>query len=106
MADKLTIIRELKNTLQIGLNGSVRDIILFGSQASGKASEDSDYDILIVLNEDYDARTENKVYDLCYDIDLKYNIVIDAHLISTKELNTRRGKQPLFIKALQKGLYA
>ena len=106
MTDKLTIIRELKNTLQIGLDGSVRDIILFGSQASNKASEESDYDVLIVLDKDYDSKTENKVYDLCYDIDLKYNIIIDAHLISTKELAARRGKQPLFISALQKGLYA
>lgn len=106
MADKLTIIRDLKSTLQIELNGSVRDIILFGSQSIEKATEDSDYDILIVLDKDYDAKTENKVYDLCYDIDLKYNIIIDAHLISTKELETKRGKQPLFISALQKGLYA
>jgi predicted nucleotidyltransferase len=88
------------------LDGSVRDIILFGSQASGKASAESDYDILIVLDNDYDAKIENKVYDLCYDIDLKYNIIIDAHLISTKELSTRKGRQPIFIHAIQKGLYA
>ena len=106
MTDKLTIIKELKNTLQVELNGSVRDIILFGSQASGKASEESDYDVLIVLNKDYDTKTENRIYDLCYEIDLKYDIIIDVHIISTKELTAKRGRQPLFISALQKGLYA
>jgi len=95
----------LKSNLQIELNGSARDIILFGSQYTEKAVEDSDYDILIVLDKGYDAKTENKAYDLCYNIDFKYNIIIDAHLISTKELETKRGKQPLFISALQKGLY-
>jgi len=106
MTDKITILKDLKRCLQIGLNGSVRDIILFGSQASEKATENSDYDVLIVLYEDYDARIENKVYDMCYDLDLKYNIIIDAHLISTRELNTIRGKQPIFTKAILTGLYA
>lgn len=106
MTDKLTILKDLKSCLQIGLNGTVKNIILFGSQASDQAHEGSDYDILIVIDNDYDARVENKVYDLCYDIDLKYNIIIDAHLISTKELKTIRGKQPLFTKAIQTGLYA
>jgi len=106
MTDKLIIIKELKNTLQVGLNNSIKDVILFGSQASGKASDESDYDVLIVLNKDYDAKTENKIYDLCYEIELKYNIIIDVSIISTKELITKRGKQPLFISAMQKGLYA
>ena len=106
MTDKITILKDLKDCLQIGLNGSVRDIILFGSQASEQASESSDYDVLIVLDKDYDARIENKVYDMCYDINLKYDIIIDAHLISTRELKTLRGKQPIFTKAIQTGLYA
>lgn len=106
MTDKITILKDLKDCLQIGLNGSVRDIILFGSQASEKANENSDYDVLIVLDKDYDARIENKIYDMCYDLDLKYDIIIDAHLISTRELKTIRGKQPIFTKAIQTGLYA
>lgn len=106
MTDKLTIIRDLKNHLQNGFHNSVKDIVLFGSQANGNYSEDSDYDILIVLNKDYGARDENTLYDLCYDIDLKYNIIIDAHFISLRELNTLKGKQPIFTTALKTGIYA
>lgn len=106
MIDRLTILRDLKKYLQIGLNDSVKDIILFGSQSSGNTTDSSDYDILIVLERDYDARVENKVYDLCYDIDLKYNIIIDAHLISRRELKTLKGKQPIYTKAIKTGLYA
>ena len=76
------------------------------TKATGNANENSDYDVLIVLNQTYNARDENKIYDLCYDIDLKYNIIIDAHLISQQELNTMRGKQPIFTNAIQNGLYA
>ena len=99
MADKLTILKELKNSLQKGFKDSVKDIILFGSQAYGRPTEFSDYDILIVLKNDYTARDENQIYDLCYDINLKYNIIIDAHLISERELGTLRGKQPIFTKS-------
>lgn len=106
MADKLTILKELKICLQKGYQDSVKDIILFGSQAFGNQTEISDYDVLIVLKNDYTARDENKIYDLCYDINLKYNIIIDVHLISERELSTIKGKQPIFTKAIKSGIYA
>ena len=34
------------------------------------------------------------------------NIIIDAHLISLKELKTIRGKQPIFKKTIKTGVYA
>lgn len=106
MADKLTILRDLKDYLQKGYSDSVKNIILFGSQVYDNSTANSDYDIVIVLDKDYNARDENLIYDLCYDIDLKYNIIIDAHLISQRELNTIKGKQPIFTNAIKTGLYA
>lgn len=106
MPDKLTILRDLKEYLQKSYKDSVKEIILFGSQAYGNSNDNSDYDILIVLDNDYTAHDENKIYELCYDIELKYNIIIDVHLISERELNTLRGRQPIFTKAIQTGLYA
>lgn len=106
MADKLFILKELKICLQKGYKDSVKDIILFGSQAYGNPNENSDYDVLIVLTKDYTARDENQIFDLCYDINLKYNIIIYAHLISERELNTIKGKQPIFTRAIKSGIYA
>jgi predicted nucleotidyltransferase len=56
MADKLTILKDLKGYLQRRYKNSVKDIILFGSQAYGESTENSDYDVLIVLEKDYTAR--------------------------------------------------
>jgi predicted nucleotidyltransferase len=106
MEDKLKILKELKSYLQKGYPDYVKDIILFGSQAYGNSNENSDYDILVVLEKDYTARDENQIFDLCYDINLKYNIIIDAHLISERELLTIKGKQPIFTKAIKSGIYA
>jgi predicted nucleotidyltransferase len=106
MIDKRVILFDLKRKLEEQYSGSIKNVILFGSQACNMANEYSDYDVLILLNQDYDRNDENRILDICYDIDLKYNILIDAHLISTKELETKRGKQPIYINALKNGIYA
>jgi len=104
--DKVFILKDLKDNLQKLYQGSVKNVILFGSQAKGLANENSDYDILILLDKDYSGKDEDKIFDICYDIDLKYNIIIDAHLLSLKELKTIRGKQPIFMNAINFGIYA
>jgi len=106
MIDKLQILKYLKHHLQQYYNKPVKDVILFGSRASGKEKEHSDFDVLIVLEKDYSRKDEEIILDLCYDIDLKYNIIIDAHIISRNELNSLRGKQPLYINAINRGIYA
>lgn len=106
MIDKRLILVDLKSRLEEQYSDSVKNVILFGSRANNSANEFSDYDILILINKDYNKEDENKILDICYDIDLKYNILIDAHLLSIKELETKRGKQPIFVKALKDGIYA
>ena len=106
MTDSKLILNDLKLGLLEKYSGSLNNVILFGSQASNKATEYSDYDILILLNEDYSRQDEDTILDICYEIDLKYNILIDAHLLSTNELMTLRGKQPVFLNAIKNGMYA
>ncbi|MBP7731604.1 MAG: nucleotidyltransferase domain-containing protein [Bacteroidales bacterium] len=106
MIDKKIILTDLKRKLEELYPDSVRDVVLFGSQANNKANEYLDYDVLIILNRSYNKNDENRILDICYDIDLKYDIIIDAHLISIQELKTKRGKQPIFVNALKNGIYA
>jgi len=48
MGNALRILKELKHYLVAEFGDNILDVILFGSQASGNSSEDSDYDILIL----------------------------------------------------------
>jgi predicted nucleotidyltransferase len=100
------ILQELKAHIADKYKESLSEVILFGSRATGQYQEFSDFDILILLDGDYNSEDENNILDLCYDIDLKYNILIDAHLISKKELSSLRGQQPVFLKAIKSGIYA
>jgi predicted nucleotidyltransferase len=106
MINKSIILKDLKNHLTDKLSESVKDVILFGSQATGKSTEYSDYDILIILENDYSGEDENRILDLCYDINLKYDIILDVHILSKSELNSIRGRQAVFSKAIKSGIYA
>ncbi len=104
--NKKNILNDLKYQLKLRFPDNLKDVILFGSHVTGKARKDSDYDILIVLKQKVDWKTEREISDIRYEIDLKYNIVTDTHVVSEPELLTLRGKQPIFVNALSKGLYA
>lgn len=104
--DNKIILAELKKHLIRNYGNSVKDVVLFGSQANGDSKKYSDYDVLIILKNDYSGQDENKILDLCYDIDLKHDILLDVHIISVNELDTIRGKQPIFTNALKSGIYA
>ena len=106
MIDKRIILVDLKQKLVEQYADAVNNVVLFGSQVNNKANEYSDYDVLILLNKTYNKIDENTILDICYDIDLKYDIIIDAHLLSTQELESKRGKQPIFVNALKNGIYA
>jgi predicted nucleotidyltransferase len=59
---------ELKGALRARFAERLREVVLFGSHARGEAHEESDVDVLVVI----DALTETEkvaVFDLAYDVD-------------------------------------
>lgn len=106
MSKPKEVLTDLKSLLKANFGSPIHDIVLFGSHSRNESDESSDYDILIILQDDYSIEDENQILDLCYDIDLKYDILLDVHILSKDELDSLRGKQPIFVHALQSGVYA
>ena len=106
MKNKKQLIQQLKKTLKSKYGDRIKDVILFGSQALGTAVEYSDYDFLIITREKPDWRFEREISDICFDIELEHDIFIDTLVISEAELDTIRGKQPIYQNALKMGIYA
>lgn len=104
--DKIKILNDLKERLSAHLADNFKDIILFGSQLSDDPDPGSDYDILVIVKNKADWKLERKISDICFEIDLKYNIITDTHILGEDELNTPRGKQPIFVNALNQGYHA
>ncbi len=107
MKKKTILLKQLKALLVANFGEDINNVILFGSQTTGKAHENSDYDVLVILNRDYDWEYQDKVTSVLYDLELEHDIFIDTKIISLDELqNTIRGKQPLYVDAIQEGIYA
>jgi predicted nucleotidyltransferase len=103
--DKIEILKDLKNSLLNRLNDNLVDVVLFGSQLTDNKT-DSDFDILIILKSKTTWRLEREISDVCFDIDLKYGILTDTHILSREDLNSPRGRQPIFKNAIKQGFHA
>ena len=66
-------------------------IILFGSQARGDAHEDSDWDLLVILNKEKKTSEDEDMYGFPFDkIGWNYGVAINAIIYSTKEWEKRK----------------
>jgi len=102
----MVIIQDLKNHLAQYFGDEIVQVILFGSQARKTERSESDYDVLIIVKSKLNWKIKEKIIDLCYDIDLKYDIIIDLHILAEEEINELRGKQPIFHNAIETGIRA
>lgn len=105
-SNNVNILNDLKLSLSKRLGDNLIDIVLFGSRLIETNKQDSDYDILIIVKNKTNWKLEREISDICYDIDLKYGILTDTHILSEADLDTPRGKQPIFINAINQGFHA
>jgi predicted nucleotidyltransferase len=77
-------IKEFVQALKSKYKDRIRRIILFGSYAREDYDEESDIDILIVGDVDFDY-----IIDLCTKLLLKYGVVINAIIESEEQFNKK-----------------
>jgi predicted nucleotidyltransferase len=86
---------------------SIADIVLFGSQINGKSDQFSDYDILIVPDQKLDLVMRRKIADVCAEISIENDILIDYKIVSKEEIDYEPiGYHPLIIDAIKYGIHA
>jgi len=107
MNKQAEILKTLKHQLVSSFGENIKQVILFGSQTTNEANLNSDYDILIVLKNDTDWVYNDKIYSVCYNVELSEDVFFDINIISENELNNSlRGKQPFILNAINKGVVA
>lgn len=107
MTKKNRILQKIKVRLNSAFNNRIEDIILFGSRARNTSNKFSDFDILIVTSDQFTWQERGQIRDLCYEVSLEFDVLIDSKIISRPEIETKFwGKHPLITDALAYGTYA
>lgn len=97
--NELDALLELKKLLLDKYN--LVDFKLFGSKARGAADKESDMDVLIVLKES-NSTIEDEIFDMCFEIDLKSDVVLSAIIYSEAEFNSKFNRVTPFYKNIEK----
>jgi uncharacterized protein len=95
------IVHEFKQA--VAAKYTVTDMWLFGSNARGDATEESDIDIFLQLA-DLTKDMEQDVYNMAYDLELKYDCLIDVILLSDAVVKTHADHLPIYRNILREGV--
>ncbi len=103
MKDLNPILKELKTRLTSLYGERLKRLILFGSWARGEATEDSDIDIVVVLDGDLIPGEEiDRTIDIINDINLKYDVLVSIYPVSESVYKTVNS--PLLLNLRKEGL--
>ncbi|HOO84846.1 MAG TPA: nucleotidyltransferase domain-containing protein [Prolixibacteraceae bacterium] len=80
-------------------------IYLYGSRSRGTAKDDSDWDLLILLNkDDISNEVEKEITDPLYDLEFDTGEVISPMIYTNKEWNSKYKVTPFYQNVMKEGI--
>lgn len=98
------MIEELVNGLKSIYADNLVSIILYGSVARGTNTEESDIDAAVILMEDIDFSTKDKLLDMVVDMDLKYDKVFSIIDINYNKFSKWENTLPFYRSVKEEGV--
>lgn len=99
------ILKEFREELESLYQKRLKSVILYGSWARGDATEDSDIDVLIVLEGRVIPGKEiDRIIDIITEINLKHGVLISVYPVSEEDYATINS--PLLINVRREGVLA
>ena len=97
------ILSEVSDALKRLYKDNLAEIVLYGSYARNDYTENSDIDLLVVLYRlDSPGKEIDKIVDVIYDINLKYNILISVVPVSKEDY--KNINSPLLLNIRNEGI--
>ena len=107
MTDNLTLLlEEYREAVKQILGNRLSRMILYGSYARGDYRQDSDMDIMILI----EAQPEeisgyaDKIYDITYDFEMQYGIEINPSVQSIRTYEQWKNVYPFFMNVEKDGV--
>lgn len=105
MKDINGIIKEFRVEIERLYGERLKNIVIYGSWARKEAAEDSDIDIVVVLEGDVIPGKEiDMMIEIITDINLKHNVLISVYPVSERDYLTL--KSPLLMNVRREGMPA
>lgn len=106
MEDKREILEAFTNEMQKMFGKSLKKIILYGSYARGDFKVNSDMDLMILtsLSDDEIKRLENEAYDMAFEYEMTYGIVISVNVKNEDHFNYWLGALPYYDNVKKEGI--
>jgi predicted nucleotidyltransferase len=102
MDDRIAgIVNELKK--QVLGKYPLIEMRVFGSTARGDRTTDSDIDVFLHLPM-VDREIEEDLFDVAYELELKYDCLIDLVILSDKDLAGVHGKPFIYKNMMEEGV--
>jgi len=99
--DRKKIVEELRE--RIADQYPIREIRVFGSSARGDTKKESDIDVWVCLPK-LNREIEERLFDIAYDVELKYDCLIDLIAVSEQDLDGKIGTAPIQKNILSEGV--
>jgi len=98
---ELEAVKDFCNEVRRSLGNELVDLRLFGSKARGKAREDSDIDIAVVVRQ-RNSRVWDKVMDAAFTANLKWDVYISPRVIESRALRNPKWRVTGFVQNLER----
>ncbi len=97
------ILREIQRTIHASLPSAT--VLLYGSVARGMQRPDSDYDILVLTDEELGSSQKDALRDAIYDFQLPRGILVSARFFSKAQWDTELYRaMPLHVEIDKDGI--
>jgi len=91
-------LEELIQNLREKFGNKLKKIKLFGSKMRGNFDKASDIDLFLVFSNEVDWRFKDLIYEIIFEINLKYDVFISTRIYSSFRLKENKIKTLPFIK--------
>lgn len=102
MSDKANIIQLIKSSIEATEPGAT--VILYGSYARGDYHEESDIDLLVLVDKDKITWADEKRISFpLYDIEFNTGTIISPMVLSKKDWETKHSITPFYHNVVKEG---